>query len=401
MDTDTTTEPPRRGRRVVVLRYVATFAVFLTVLGVLAGIKGWQITTIVAFAEDAERRGPPPDAVAATTLSEEAWEDRLETVGTLSARQRVALTSEVAGEVVRIAFDSGDVVERGDVLVVLDSATDRADLRSAEATAELAELMANRTDELAGRGVVPVEDREQAVADLETTRARVSSLHATLAKKTIRAPFSGRLGIRNVDLGQYIAPGTVLTTLTDAEGTFVDFTIPQDELASVSLGLPVRLSADRITSDVSATIAAIEPDVDRRTRAARIRAVLEGDSEQLRPGMFVDVQVVLPTRRTAIAAPVTAVVHAPYGDSVYVLSELPSDAPGMRETSDGEPIFLARQTFVHTGRTRGDFIEIEGGVEPGARVVTAGAFKLHDGSHVYLSEDVAPRPELEPTPENR
>jgi membrane fusion protein (multidrug efflux system) len=217
----------------------------------------------------------------------------------------------------------------------------------------------------------------------------------------VRAPFSGRLGIRAINLGQYLTPGTGITTLEAIDSVFVDFTVPQQRLADVLEGTPVRVSLQTKNWQLQGSIAAVDPSIDATTRAVRLRATVPNGKEKLRPGMFVDVAVLLPKKTAYVTVPATAIVHAPYGDSVFVVEDKKPDEPGMRQTPDGKPVMAARQRFVRLGARRGDFVAILQGVQAKEQVVIAGAFKLRNGSPVFVSDVALPRPELEPRPQNR
>jgi membrane fusion protein (multidrug efflux system) len=223
---------------------------------------------------------------------------------------------------------------------------------------------------------------------------------AQLQRKLIRAPFKGRLGIRAVSVGQYLNPGMAVTTLDALGATFVDFALPQEELASVRVGLPVRVTSEGAKRAVEGTISAIDPAIDPVTRNLRIRASLPAEQAP-RPGAFVNVEVVKPGRASLVVVPATAVVHAPYGDSVFVIEPKPPGSPGMATAPDGRPVKRARQQFVRLGRTHGDFVAVVKGLGAGQQVVTAGAFKLRNGSPVVVDDKLDQRPKLDPRPENR
>lgn len=374
--------------------------VVLLVIGALAGIKWSQIATLIAYAEDAERQGPPPETVGTAIAGEQVWEETLDAVGTVASRRDVEIRSEVPGLVTRIAFASGDEVRAGDVLAQLDSRVELAELDGALADERLARVTAERTRELAARGVAAASERDAADATLSSAAARVASLRATIAKKTIRAPFAGRVGIRDVNPGEVVEAGRTIITIGGEGGVFVDFTLPQEALAALSPGMSVRVRLDDARS-FEATLAALEPNVEASTRAVGLRAEVQDGDSPLRPGMFVHVEVVLPERATVVAVPATAIVHAPYGDSVFLVEERSGREPGARETPDGRPIRTARQAFVQVGTRRGDFIAIREGVEAGREVVSAGAFKLRNGSPIVVDPSAATSAELDPRPESR
>ncbi|UJR84820.1 efflux RND transporter periplasmic adaptor subunit [Sandaracinus amylolyticus] len=369
--------------------------VVLAVLGGIAGIKWSQITTLIAHAQDMERRGPPPEVVGATVAEQQVWPQMAHAVGTVASNRDVAIANELPGVVARIAFDSGASVRAGDLLVQLDVSVEAANLEAAIANERLARVTAGRAQQLVARGVASEQEGDNAEASAASAAAQVASLRATIERKTVRAPFDGRVGIRAVRLGQYLQPGTTVTTIAGEDATYVDFTLPQELLPVLRVGMPVEVHPGGERDVLAGEVAALEPSIDPTTRAVGLRAIVRSGEDLLRPGMFVDVDVVLPQRDAVVAVPSTAIVHAPYGDSLYVLED------SGRRTADGQPIQIARQTFVRTGEQRGDFVAVTQGVEPGRRVVSAGAFKLRNNATVIVTEDAGPQPELAPRPVSR
>jgi membrane fusion protein (multidrug efflux system) len=385
----------------VAVRYAIAIIGVLVLLGGLGAIKGSQFATLAAFGRDAQERGPPPEAVAVATAGVQDWERTLHAVGSIASARGVAISTEVPGVVSRIVFESGAHVDEGDLLVELDRRVERAELASALARAELAAAELQRTRSLVPAGAVPRAELDAAQAELDTVRADVAAIRGRIALKTIRAPFAGRLGIREVDLGQYLSPGTTITALETTDRMFVDFTLPQERLSDLSTGMPVRIEIGGAAS-IDASLDAVEPTVDPSTRAIRLRALMERHEEhELRPGMFVDVHVVLPRRAAFVTVPATAIVHAPYGDSVFVVQDKPEDEPGMRETPQGDPVYVVRQQFIRLGPRRGDFVAISEGLEAGEDVVSEGAFKLRHRAPVFVVDPALPEPQLHPRPENR
>jgi membrane fusion protein (multidrug efflux system) len=383
---------------------VFTVIALVVVLGLLVVLKGAQFSAMAQSGAEAAKQGPPPETVGTAKTSTAEWEDTIEAVGSVASAKGVTLTSEVPGAVKRIAFESGDLVKRGDVIVELDSSVERAQLASASAERELAQLTAERSSKLATQGSLAKAELDQNKATLAAATASAEGLRAQLAKKTVRAPFDGRLGIREVNLGQYLTPGTPIATLESVEETFVDFSVPQQNLADVHEGTEVRITLGQDAGSrqsITGSVAAIDPSIEPSTRSVQVRARVTDTAGRLRPGMFVGVSVVLPKNERIVAAPATAIVHAPYGDSVFVVEPKKKDAPGMRQTPDGKPVRVVRQQFVRVGRQRGDYVAILEGVEPGQELVTAGAFKLRNGAPVVVSEKAVPAPQLEPHPKNR
>jgi membrane fusion protein (multidrug efflux system) len=254
---------------------------------------------------------------------------------------------------------------------------------------------------MAAGNVISPAQMDDIEAQLKTATTDMAALRAQVERKVIRAPFRGRLGIRAVNVGQYLNPGTTVTTLDAMGGTFVDFSLPQEELATVSVGLPVRVRMEGAKEALDGTISAVDPTVDPTTRNVKIRAAIPELPGSPRPGMFVTVQVIKPSKAGVVAVPATAIVHASYGDSVFVLEDKKPGSPGMDTTPMGKPVKIARQQFVRTGVARGDFIAINKGVSPGQQVVSAGAFKLRNNSPVYVDNSVQAKPQLAPNPPNR
>ncbi|WP_394826659.1 efflux RND transporter periplasmic adaptor subunit [Pendulispora albinea] len=374
----------------------------ILVIGILGGVKGWQISNLMAMGKEAAKQGPPPESVGTAVASEQTWEGTLSAVGSVTSLKGVALSNDAPGVVTRISFESGQVVRQGQVLVELDVNVERTQLASAEARKELAMTNVTRTRALVEKGAIAQSQLDTDDAQLKTATADVENIKAQIARKQIRAPFSGRLGIRNVNLGQYLSPGTSLTVLEAINAVYVDFTLPQQRLSDITVGMPVRLES---TEDAGApregTVAAVDPSIDTATRAIKVRASVPNKDEKLRPGMFVNVSVVLPTRASTVTVPLPAVVHAPYGDSVFVAEDKKADAPGGTKTPDGRPIKTARQQFVRVGEARGDFVEILDGIKAGQEVVTSGAFKLRNGAPITIDNKVQPKPQLNPAVENK
>ena len=313
-------------------------------------------------------------------------------VGSLDAVQGVTVTAEVTGKVVRIAFEPGSRVEAGDLLVQQDVSAETAQLRAAEATADLARINFERSKKLLPEKVVSQADYDNNRAQLTQSLAQVDNLRAVIAKKTIRAPFAGRLGIRQINLGQVINDGQAIVTLQSLDPIFVNFLIPQQQLALIRDGLEVRVSSDALDGEViNGKITAINPLVDAATRNIRVQATLANPQEHLRPGMYANVAIVLPKKDDVLTIPETAVVYAPYSDSVFVIEE--------KKGENGEPSGkTVRQQFVQLGEKRGDFISVVSGLKAGETVVSTGVFKLRNGQTVVVDNKLAPEFKLAPNP---
>ena len=384
------------------IRWLLTIVGILAVIGALVAVKGSQIGMLIAFGKQAEKDGPPPEAVSTAVAEEQAWEGTLTAVGSVATGKGVALSADAPGVVTRISFESGATVKQGQVLVELDANVERAQLASALARKELATTTIGRTRALAAKGAISQAQLDAYEAAVRTATTDVEGLQAQIAKKTIRAPFAGKLGIRSVNLGQYLQPGTPVTVLETTDAPHVDFSLPQEQLQKVAVGQPVRVTLEGSSDPpLSATIAAVDPTVDPTTRTIKLRADLADKPDTLRPGMFVRVAVVLPEKSKSIIVPATAIVHAPYGDSVFVIEPRKDDTPGPATTADGKPVKIARQQFVRLGEARGDFVAVLDGVKPSEEVVSAGAFKLRNNATVFVDNTKQPTPKLDPRPENR
>jgi membrane fusion protein (multidrug efflux system) len=381
--------------------YLLVAAGLLVVVGLLVGVKGAQIGKLMAMGKKMQASGPPPEAVGSAVAQAATWETTVSAVGSISGLHTVNVSNEIPGTVSKIRFESGQIARAGQVLVELDAGVERAQLASAEARRDLAQRNAQRSKKLAAGSAISPSQLDEAESQLKSAITDEAALRAQVARKVIRAPFPGRLGIRAVNVGQYLNPGTVVTTLDSLGGTFVDFSLPQEELATVKVGLPVRVTIEGTKEQLGGTISAIEPTIDPTTRSVRIRAAIPEPTNKPRPGMFVNVDVVQPTPQAVVAVPATAIVHASYGDSVFVIEDKKPGSPGADQTPDGKPVKTARQQFVRTGAARGDFIAVTKGVTAGQQVVSAGAFKLRNNSPVLVDNSVQAKPQLAPNPPNR
>ncbi|MBI1920342.1 MAG: efflux RND transporter periplasmic adaptor subunit [Geobacter sp.] len=368
--------------------------IFIAVIGlviliaILAAVKIWQFS---AMAEQGKKMVPPPETVTTAVVRGESWESALTAVGSLTAVQGVTVAAEMPGKVVQIAFESGTPVKKGDLLVRQDTASEDAQLPGALAQANMARTVLERDTRMLEKKIVSQAEYDSAVATHEQAKAQANNIRATMAKKTIRAPFSGRLGIRQANLGQMLREGDQIVTLQTLNPVYADFTLPQQELGRLRSGLPVRVTSDAIPSvTFEGRITAINPLVDADTRNIRLQATLENSAERLRPGMFVNVAVGLPTRQQVLAIPATAVLYAPYGDSVFVVAD-------DKEKKGGK---VLRQQFVRLGEKRGDFVAVTGGVKAGDEIVSTGVFKLRNGQAVVVDNRLAPPFKLAPKPEN-
>jgi membrane fusion protein, multidrug efflux system len=376
------------------MRYLLVIIGLVLLIGGLVAVKGSQISMLMGMGEAMKKAGPPPEVVSTTVAQKQEWESTLSAVASVVTARGVALSNDAPGLVSRIHFESGQTVKQGQVLVELDTSVERAQLASLRAKRDLAEISAKRSTALASSGAVAQSQVDADASSFKSLTADAGALSAQIARKVIRAPFSGKLGIRQVNLGQYLGPGTTVTTLEAEKSMFIDFALPQKDLSQLQNGMPVRALLSTSSQPLAeGVISAIDPAVDPLTRNIKVRATLPGNEDELRPGMFLRAEVVLPEKAAVVAVPQTAIVHASYGDSVFVTEEKPGP--------DGKPRKVAQQQFVKLGATRGDFVAVVDGLKDGQEVVTAGGFKLRNGIPLKINNQGGPTPALDPHPENR
>ena len=357
--------------------------------GALGLVKVLQIRALIA---SASTFAPPPETVATAIAHVEQWQDTLPAVGSVSPAQGVTIAPEIGGTVAEIAFESGAAVNQGDLLLRLDTSSEEAQLRAAAAQAELARLNAERNRKLRQDNTVSQSELDATEATLKQAQANADTIRATIGKKTLRAPFAGRLGIRLVNLGEQLEPGKGVVSLQSPAPLFVDFSLPQQELSRLQTGLKVRAVSDSYPdTTLLGELTVISPDLDPITRNVRVRAKFDNADGRLRAGMFVRVKVELPGDKTVLVIPATAVLSAPYGDSVFVLEP---------KVAGGKTNLLVLQKFIVTDSARGDFISVKTGLQPGERVVKAGIFKLRNGMSAQENNAVTPETSLTPTPPN-
>jgi membrane fusion protein (multidrug efflux system) len=369
-------------------RMILMLALTAAVLAGLGAVKFQQIQTAVAQAAAMQ---PPPEAVTTIVAAAEPWPDTISVIGTTAAVQGVTVSADLPGLVERITFDSGRSVREGDVLVQLDTRQEQAQLAAAEAQRELARLNFERMQALVVDGAISRADFDQAAAEQKSTDARVGEIKASIARKTIRAPFSGILGIRQVNLGQYLSGGDPIVPLQSLHPIYVNFGVPQQETARVRVGRDVRISVEELSgASFTGRVTAVDSVVDQTTRNVQVQATVPNPDGKLKPGMFVQTAIVTGATRSTVTLPASAIGYAPFGDSVYVLADL--------KGPDGRTYRGVRQQFVKVGPTRGDRVAILSGVNPGDEVVTSGIFKLRNGAAVHVNNAVQPANSLAPTP---
>jgi membrane fusion protein (multidrug efflux system) len=367
-------------------------------LGTLLGIAVLAVVLFKIkkdqFVTMGQAHASKPSEVTASAAVADHWEPTINTVGSLAPYQGVTVTTESSGIVSHIDFEAGTKVQAGALLVKLDTSVLEAQLQAAEARAELARVSAERIRELYARNSSAKAEQDSSDAQFKQALAEVASTKALISQKQVRAPFTGRLGIRQINIGQYIDRGNPIVSLQSLDPIYVNFTLPQQQLSQIATGMKVRVTVDALPGKIfEGAISAINPDVDSATRNVRVQATLANAEEQLRPGMFTSVSVVLPNIEDVIIVPITSILYAPYGDSVFIVDEKVDE-------KTHEKGLVLRQQFVRLGKTRGDFIAIVSGLKAGQRVVTSGVFKLRNGMAVIIDNTLAPEVSLAPKPGN-
>jgi membrane fusion protein (multidrug efflux system) len=353
---------------------------------VFAGVAGVKVLQIRALVAAGAAMVMPPETVSSAEVVSAEWAQGIRSVGSVTPVQGVTLSAELPGTVEKVAFESGAEVAAGDLLVQLGVATEEAQLRVAEAEAELMKAEMERASSLRETRAIAASEFDSTASKHKVALAAVDNFRSVIAKKTIRAPFAGRTGIRQVNVGQFITAGAPIVSLQATERVYVDFKLPQQRLAEIAAGMEVRVESDAHPGrPFAGKITAVDAAVDPVARSLWVQATFDNPDGALRPGMFVRVEVVVPRREAVLVVPATAVMSAPYGDSVYVIES----------GSGGE---VARQQFIRVGEARGDFVAVRSGLAAGQRVVSAGAFKLRNGAPVKVENRLAPKPEERPTP---
>ncbi|MCI0622457.1 MAG: efflux RND transporter periplasmic adaptor subunit [Acidobacteria bacterium] len=362
-------------------------AVFIAALGF---VKFQQFQEAAAQAAAFQ---PPPEAVTSIVAPQEKWPTTLSAIGTTAAFQGVTVSADLPGIVDRIAFDSGGSVREGDVLVQLDTRQEQAQLAAVEAERDLARLNFDRLQGLVNEGAISRADYDRAAAEQKQTEAKVGEIRATIARKTIRAPFSGILGIRQVNLGQYLSAGDAVVPLQALDPIYVNFGVPQQDAGQVHVGRNVRVTTGDLTNvEFAGRVTAINAIVDEATRNIQVQATLANPQAKLRPGMFVQTELMLGASRPVVALPASAISYAPYGDSVFVVTDL--------KDPNGQTYRGVRQQFVKLGAARGDQIAVVSGLKPGEEIVTSGVFRLRNGASVLVNNKVQPDNKRAPKPED-
>ena len=371
-------------RMILMLLAVAVF------LGAIGFFKFRQVKE--AMAQGASFQ-PPPEAVTTVVAKQDEWSSSVSSIGTVTAVQGVTVSADLPGIVEKISFESGRTVRKGDLLVKLDTSQEEAQLAAAAARRNLTRLNLDRMKGLHESGVVSQSDYDRAVAEAQQNDAQVGEIRATIERKTIRAPFSGLLGIRQVNLGQFLNAGAPIVPLQSLRPVYVNFAVPQREMGRLRPGTTVQLKPEGGSEILAAgRITAVDSVVDPATRNVQIQATFDNADGRLRPGMFVEAQVVMDASQVVVTLPASAVSYAPYGDSVFIVEDV--------KGQDGKTFRGVRQQFVKLGGTRGDQVAVVSGLKPGEEVVTSGVFKLRNGAAVQVNNKIQPANSPTPKPED-
>jgi membrane fusion protein (multidrug efflux system) len=373
------------AKRMILMLSVA--AAFIAVLGF---VKFRQVKTAIAVYASFQ---PPPEAVTTIVAAQDDWPDTVTSIGTVAAVRGVTVSADLPGVVDSIRFESGQSVREGDVLAQLDTRQERAQLTAAEAQRDLARLNFARMEGLLNQSVISRAEYDQATAAQRQTEARVGETGAAIDRKIIRAPFSGVLGIRQINVGQYLSGGDAVVNLQALNPIYVNFGVPQQDAGKVMVGRNVRITVDDGSGvQWSGRVTAIDSVVDPGTRNVQVQTTLANPGGKLRPGMFAQTELTLGAGRSIVTLPASAISYAPYGDSVFVVTDL--------KDPKGQTYRGVRQQLVKLGATRGDQVAIVSGVRPGDEIVSSGAFKLRNGAAVFVNNKVRPANNPRPRPEN-
>ncbi len=371
-------------------RMILMLTVTIVFVAGLGFVKFWQIKTAIAAYAAYQ---PPPEAVTTIVAREERWPATLSAIGTVAAVRGVTVSADLAGIVDKIDFRSGQTVEQGDVLVQLDTRQEQAQLAAAEAQRNLARLNLDRLRSLKDERVVSQAEYDKAEADLKQADASEGEIRATIGRKTIRAPFSGVLGIRQVNLGQYLAGGNPIVPLQSLNPIYVNFSVPQEQVRRIRPGTEVHAQVENDGPPVTGRVTAIDSVVDPATRNVQVQATFVNAGARLHPGLFVQATAAVGKGETFISLPASAINYAPYGDSVFVVAEM--------KGPKGQTYKGVQQRFVRVGSTRGDQVAVLSGLQPGEEVVTSGLFKLRNGAAVMVNNNVQPSDSPAPRVEDR
>jgi len=364
----------------MIRRYFIAILILAAVAGALAGTKVLQIQTLIAAGKS---QVTPPESVSTAVAEKQQWQVTLSAIASVTAVQGVTVTADIPGTVKVIAFESGAAVNKDDVLVRLDTSSEEAQLKAIQAQVHLAKVSLERVQNLRKQDMISQAEEDTAVATLNQSEANAAVVQATIEKKIIRAPFAGKLGIRQVNLGQYLENGKPVVSLQSLDPVYVNFSLPQQELPRIKTGMPVRVKVDSYPNvKFEGQLTAINPDLNPSTRSVGLQATFANTEQLLRPGMFARAEVLLPEEQNVVVIPLTSLLRAAYGDSVFIVEPATNGSGGL----------VVRQQPVRTGRARETTISVESGLKAGEKVVRAGAFKLRTGMEVQEYNDLDPEP---------
>jgi len=373
------------GRLIMVI--IAAGTLFFVVVVPIGLVKFFQVRKMMS-----SPMTMPPTTVSSVVVKEEDWAPALSAIGSVSAVQGAVVSAELAGTVSEVEFHNGAVAKKGDVLVKLDTSSEDAQLRTAEADLELSRADLQRARDLGSRRVISKSELDAAESKFQQKQGSVDNMRAMISKKQVRAPFDGQLGIRQVNVGQNLTAGQQVVQLTALDPVYVDFSLPEQYQPQLENGLEVHVRADALPGrDFKGKLTAVNSMVDSVTRNVTAQATLDNPDHALRPGMFAKVEVLLPQKSKTLVIPGSAVSYAPYGDSVYVI-EKKKDPKTSKESQ------VLRQAFVRIGEARGDFVAVTQGLKAGETIVSTGVFKLRNGMTVTINNDLAPKPQEKPNP---
>ena len=374
---------PKRTRSAVVKVSLAVVVIFI----LLAGIYASQIVKMIKMGS---KMVPPPETVTTAEVRPAEWQPMVSAVGSISPVQGATVSAEVGGTVSEITFESGAIVKKGDVLVRIDASAEEAQLRSAQAEADLAKADRDRSRDLATRKVISQAELDAAETKFKQKSAAVENLKSIIMKKNISAPFDGHAGIREVNAGQMIPAGQRIVSVQTLDRVFADFSLPQQRVAGIEPGLQVRVTTDAFPDEkFEGTLTAVDSSVNPVTRNVALQATLTNPEQKLKPGMFAKVSVLLPQKKPVLIIPATAIAYAPYGNSVYVIEK-------KKDEKTGADSVTIRQQFIRTGETRGDFVEVTSGAKQGDQIVSTGLFRLRNGMAVRVDNKLAPNAQESP-----
>jgi membrane fusion protein, multidrug efflux system len=370
--------------------FIVSLGLFLAIVIGFGFVKFTQIQGFITMAKSGAFE-PPPTAVTTDVAKQSEWQPTLESVGTATAVNGVTVSTDLAGIVRQIAFESGNKVRAGDLLVRLDTTQEEAQLHQSEAQRDFVAVTLKRDKDLVEKHAISQSDYDNAEAAYRQGQAAVDQFNALIARKTLRAPFDGVAGIRQVNLGQYLKEGDPIVALQAFDPIYVNFSLPQQDLGKLAVGQPVGLHVDAFAGQsFDGAITAINSMVDQATRNIQVQATFKNPDWRLRPGMFAKVSVIMSEKQDVVAIPATAIHYAPYGDSIFVVSEL--------KDPQGKEYKGVKEQFIKIGQSRGDMIAIVSGLKPGEEVVTSGVFRLKSGARVSVNNQIKPGTDLAPNP---